>query len=70
MTDNLSLFRRVKKICWQSYAAFQMRHSRNASKTGRNAGSNEYKVEGSTSKGTKPNSSKVNEKMIYLTLKY
>jgi hypothetical protein len=31
--------RRLKKIHWQSCAVFQKRHSRNASKTGRNAGS-------------------------------
>jgi len=26
MANDLSLFRTVKKICWQSYAVFQMRH--------------------------------------------
>jgi hypothetical protein len=26
----------VKKICWKSYTKFQKRHSKNASKTGRN----------------------------------
>jgi hypothetical protein len=30
--DNLSLLRRLKNICWQSYAVFQKRHSGNASK--------------------------------------
>ena len=37
--DNLSLFRRLKKIHWQSYTVLQKRHSRNASQTVRNAGS-------------------------------
>jgi len=37
--DDLSLSRKLKKISWCSYAVFQKRHSRNASKTGRNAGS-------------------------------
>jgi hypothetical protein len=35
--DNLSLLRRLLKICWQNYAVFQRRYSRNASKSGRNA---------------------------------
>jgi len=62
----LSLTRRLKKLHWQSCAVFQKRHSRNASKTRRNAGSNAGKVEKSTSKGTKPYSSKVSEKTIHL----
>jgi hypothetical protein len=37
--NDLSLPRRLKKIDWKSYAKFQNRHSRNASKTGRNPGS-------------------------------
>jgi hypothetical protein len=41
MADNLCLFRTVRKICWQSYAGFQMRHSMNASKTWSNTGSYE-----------------------------
>ena len=63
--DDLTVLRRFKKIHWQSYALFQKRHSRNGAKTGRNAGSNVWKVEESTSKGTNPNSSKVSEKTIY-----
>jgi hypothetical protein len=34
---DLSLFRRVKKIHWQSYTVLQKRHSRNASERGLNA---------------------------------
>ena len=37
--DNLSLSRKLKKIHHQRYAIFQKTHSRNASKTGRNTGS-------------------------------
>jgi len=32
--DDLTVSRRLKKICWQSYTLFQKRHSRNASETG------------------------------------
>ena len=40
-TERITIWvsRRLKKIHWQSYAVFQKRHSGNASKTGRNAGS-------------------------------
>ena len=56
----------LKKNLLQSYAIFHKRHSGNAYKTGRNAESNVQKVEESTLKGTKPSSSKVSEKMIYI----
>ena len=62
--DNLSLSRRLWKICCQSYAVFQKYYSRNASKSGRITESDVEKVEDSTWKGTKPNSSKVGEKII------
>jgi len=42
--DKWSLWR-FKKIRWQSCALFHKRHSRNSSKTGRNAGSDLEKVE-------------------------
>jgi hypothetical protein len=60
------LVEEIKKKSLQSYAVFYKRHSRNASKTGRNAESNVQKVEEGTLKGTKPSSSKVSEKMIYI----
>jgi hypothetical protein len=56
----------IKRNSLQSYAIFHKRHLRNASKTGRNAESDVQKVEESTLEGTKPSSSKVSEKMIYI----
>ena len=64
--DDLSLSRKLKKIRWYGYALFQKRHSRNASKSGRNAGNDVQRVKGGTSKGTKPSNSKVSEKTNYL----
>ena len=46
--------RRLKKTHWQSYAVFQKSHSRNSSKTGRNAGSNVWKWMGVFRRGQSP----------------
>jgi hypothetical protein len=56
----------IKRNSLQSYSVFHKRHSRNASKTGRNAESDLQKVEESSLEGTKPGISKVSEKMIYI----